>query len=255
MINDNLVWCPGNNFGDKLSPVLYKHLTGRDAVFRPKTFKGKKFVSIGSILNWASPGDIVWGAGLARRTDNVSKDLFIKAVRGPLTRDICLSRGVKAPEVYGDPAMLLPLFYERSPVITTTLGIIPHIVDIPHVRIAGPGIKIINLTDPIDKVIKDITECVAVISSSLHGLIVADAYDIPNMWVKITDKVLGDGTKFNDHFLAVGRATKKPLVLSGNMKVEEMVNMIEPEEVVFDRDKLLAACPFKLQSEALNVNK
>ena len=68
-------------------------------------------------------------------------------------------------------------------------------------------IKVINLINTnIESVINDILSCEKTISSSLHGLIVSDAYNIPNTWVKFDNNIKGDDTKFHDYFKSVNRS-------------------------------------------------
>ena len=44
-----------------------------------------------------------------------------------------------------------------------------------------------------------------IVSSSLHGLIVSDAYKIPNVWIQFYNNIRGDNTKFYDYFKSVNR--------------------------------------------------
>ena len=58
------------------------------------------------------------------------------------------------------------------------------------------------LIDPTDKwenVIDAIVSCKSVVSSSLHGLICSDAYNIPNLWIDEFELKEGD-FKFKDYF-------------------------------------------------------
>jgi hypothetical protein len=45
-----------------------------------------------------------------------------------------------------------------------------------------------------------------VISSSLHGLIVADSLGIPNVWLRLSPDVLGGDYKFKDYYSVFGLA-------------------------------------------------
>ena len=62
-------------------------------------------------------GAEIWGSGMHDVEDRpVScRNVRIHSVRGPLSRARWLELGVACPEVYGDPALLMPLLYPPPP--------------------------------------------------------------------------------------------------------------------------------------------
>lgn len=73
-------------------------------------------------------------------------------------------------------------------------------------------------------VIEQIASCDYIASSSLHGLIVAEAYGIPNLWLEISGKLLGGHFKFHDFFLSLGKDRKSPFLLHSDMTVDDILN-------------------------------
>ena len=208
------------NFGDALVPYLLQNTTSEQFQWvRPNTktkfrfFKRKHYLMIGSIISAATTHSIVWGSGIIHSKEKVKKAKFI-AVRGPKTRDRLLELDYNVPEVYGDPALLLALFFEQKPEdIKYEYGIIPHYVDYDYVKeqySKYENIKIINLlTDDVEDVVSQFLQCKQILSSSLHGLIVAHAFRIPALWTKVSDKLTGDDIKFQDYFSSVGLKTSE----------------------------------------------
>ncbi|MBJ3774013.1 hypothetical protein JEQ20_26500, partial [Klebsiella pneumoniae] len=69
---------------------------------------------------------------------------------------------------------------------------------------SNKNIKVIDLkTKDIEFVVDEIISCEYILSTSLHGVIVAQAYDIPTLWIKHND-INTDGIKFYDYFDSVG---------------------------------------------------
>ncbi len=258
-----LHWCVSNNVGDALNYWLIKKITGRNVCWVPKESPNWKFICVGSILNWADKNCGVWGAGLANQTDLVSEDAKIYSVRGPISEEIAIECGaaVECEGVYGDPALLTSKYYWGNYGRKNyKVGLIPHYADYHDLEKYDPsfetvenyfeGIKIINVFDPIEKIVDEIKDCEVILSSSLHGLILADSYGVPNKHVKISDYVLGDGTKFNDYFLSVNRTYNVPTHLSRLVwyKHNELVEMVNDEYQSINledmQDGLLRTCPF-----------
>lgn len=56
------------------------------------------------------------------------------------------------------------------------------------------SVKLISLTNykKWNGIIKEFLECECILSSSLHGLIISDAYKNPNVWIKFSNPVGGN---------------------------------------------------------------
>ena len=72
----------------------------------------------------------------------------------------------------------------------------------------------------------------------MHGLIVSDAYNIPNKWVKFNDKINGDDTKYYDYFKSVKRVDINYIDCSnsqGYKKIpENTYNIIKDVNISYD---------------------
>lgn len=128
----------------------------------------------------------------------------IYAVRGKETNNKLLKEGFAGCDVFGDPALLLPLIVKGTEDKKYELGIVPHWTETDYfLSKYSSQYKIIDLrTSNIEKVISDITSCKYILSTSLHGIIVSHAYNIPALWIK-KGFIHTDGFKFRDYFSSV----------------------------------------------------
>ena len=207
------------NFGDELNIPVGKFLFGEDTSFDQKN-TGKLIHLIGSNLAGARDGDLICGVGLHHHTQKIaSKDIQVKCVRGPLSLKT-LNQQVDQPvECFlGDPALLLKLFHKPDlrEELVDKIGVVPHISNIDYFQKQVDQLDDFYLIDPTNswkQVVSEIYSCKLVISSSLHGLICADAYDKPNVWIKIPgmsippcDKNSNYGDfKYWDYLMSQGR--------------------------------------------------
>lgn len=151
----------------------------------------------------------IWGSGLMYHYENISQNkirpLIIHAVRGEKTRKrLSEILGKNISCVLADPGLLSPLIVKPSDK-KYHVGIVPHYVDkdeeiFKKMLEHYPNSKFIDVQKETKEVLKEISECKYIISTSLHGLIIADSYGIPNCWCEISDKILGNGFKFHDYF-------------------------------------------------------
>ena len=207
------------NFGDELSPVIVEHVSGRSVAWA--SMDNCDLFAIGSILDKAIgrrwrrmmhrpfSRPIVWGSGAFGKPHLYRNHNFIvRAVRGPKTRDAIGAGSVPM----GDPALFLHEMIEPTPK-RYRWGIVPHMVDRDDPAIKAmlndtPGTTVIDPVNPDPlAVARQIVQCDFIVSSSLHGLIAADALGVPNVWVKLGDRLIGGNWKFEDYFASVERDT------------------------------------------------
>lgn len=197
----SVYWATGpapGNFGDILTPLILKHYK---IPHHWEHFDTAKAISTGSIIKRAHKGSLVLGSGAMRQSDKLEPRATYQWVRGPLTAEIVRRDGGVCPDEYGDPAMLLPRIYPRTVQPDQEVGYFLHYVDLDN---ASRFPFVISPIDPVQTVLERMWRCKRIVSSSLHGIIVAHAYGIPAAWVKVSDRLTGDDTKFHDHALAVG---------------------------------------------------
>lgn len=198
------------NLGDELSPVICKWMLKKAAIPYDKKIRSTRhLMAVGSILGGNGFFDAtVWGSGI-KSFDQIAalskrryfQKLNIRAVRGPLTRAALQACGYKCPEIYGDPAVLMPLIYNPEVKKEHAVGVVLHFgesAELPQ------NVKNINVrTDDYERFINELLSCEKIISSSLHGIILAEAYGIPAVF-------LGEGRdfeifKYYDWYYSTGR--------------------------------------------------
>lgn len=220
-----------------------------------------KYKCIGSVFDTIyEDNTIVWGAGMIEKNKYPHMcPLKILAVRGPLTYKQLVSKGYDCPEVYGDPALLLPYYYKpRSHFKKYKIGIIPHYTDLHKEEVLllskNKDVLLINVFKYKNWkcVIDQICSCEFIASSSLHGLIVSEAYNIPNLWVEFVSPIVGDISKrfkFHDFFLSQGLDRDFPYVVTKETTKEsllsECIKYIKAPGLSLK--PLADACPFQLK--------
>lgn len=240
-----------NNWGDELNFNFLQTVMNKKFI---KSNEGKNYIFIGSVLNdrFVNEESVIWGAGIKNVNEKLThKPQKVYAVRGPLTRDFLISNGIDCPEIYGDPALLLPRYYTPDVEKQYKLGIIPHweSVNLKIIKnFKQEGVKIINLHeyDKWTDIIDDINSCEYIASESLHGLIVAEAYNVPNLWIKI--KLENQDIKFHDFFLSMGKDRKSSYEVTEETTVDDLLKGAKKYKKApgLDLEPLIKACPFDL---------
>lgn len=216
-------WKDQPNFGDDLSRDVVRAVSGREVVWA--SGDDVELVAVGSVLqglrnrykDGAPEGrkPRVWGSGLMFPVPNdFVKHVRFHIVRGPITatllgldHDRFGDPGILAREVYGDQG-------PRGDVI----GVVPHLnhADDPlvaEVVASDPRFRLIDPRRPAADVVGEIACCAHVVSSSLHGLVVADAYGIPNTWLDPAGIHAMAALKFYDYAAGIERPLAPPMAL------------------------------------------
>ena len=255
------------NWGDDLNYYFIREITGRPVIFYhnfwlAKKIKFRNYLCIGTLLdavNYSNHQTIVWGSGVSGQDRDLTPPQKICSVRGKLTREFLINRHIDCPESFGDPALLLPLFYKAQEIKKTyKLGIIPHVIDLEHdvitqIRKECPDdILIIDLcnykkwTDVIDL----ICSCKYIASSSLHGLIVSDAYGVPNCWIELLGKISGGHFKFHDYASSVNRHFDSPYRVTSVDDLPLITELCkQSDKPVIDAEAILSACPLPIKNK------
>lgn len=207
------------NFGDYLSPIIVEILSGKQVVHSHP--KHADMLAIGTILpvEKKAKGLLfkrklhIWGSGTDRHNREFSDRHYYHAVRG--AKSLEQIGGNKKGICLGDPGLLAD---RLSPKNTSPkkykVGIIPHYVDQSDPRVSSllnmKHTKLINVFDPVDEVLGQIQECDSILSSSMHGLIVADSFGIPNKRILLSHGIISD-YKFDDYYSAFGLPEPAPM--------------------------------------------
>lgn len=168
-----------------------------------KFLPGRIIFAIGSILDFANYKCIVWGSGF-REYNSKTNCKRIYAVRGYLT--LSQLKNINKNEIaIGDPAILLPWIYKpKKSMVDKKISIIPHFKDYDNIcQMNVWGYPIINImTENIENFINQIVTSKYILSTSLHGVIIAHSYNIPALWIK-GGYVGSSDFKYYDYFSSV----------------------------------------------------
>lgn len=234
------------NFGDYISLKLVERIVEGPVRAYIKGQKNieKKLLASGSIFSFAVDNDVVWGSGingkLLNRKDYKFKTLDIRSVRGPLTWQFLKDHfGITCPKIFGDPALLVPYFFpeftKKQQPKYDYIVIVHYSED--HLFPKDQWDNIVYSTDPWDEIIEKIVDSRFVISSALHGVIIAEAYGIPARLLRLTENE--PLFKYYDYYQGTGRSN-----FSYAATVNQALEMGGEPPIQCDLEKIYKAFPF-----------
>ncbi|MDR3046765.1 MAG: polysaccharide pyruvyl transferase family protein [Bacteroidales bacterium] len=238
-------YCNIPNAGDQLNSLIVKELWGKDIVYSDYLYcdlvgigsildgiciaatekrsdeimaKMKKNLSSYDTCYIWSSGFMCWAEKLSKNIshNNIFKEFYrknivFKAIRGELSKGI-------AQKIYNKPlddivladGGLLSSLISKNHQKFYPISIIPHWTEIDDINIFKllNNYKYANLIDirkdPID-VIKEIANSEIILSSSLHGLIIADSFNIPNKHIIASSEIRNrQSFKYHDYYSSYG---------------------------------------------------
>ncbi|MFJ3028228.1 polysaccharide pyruvyl transferase family protein [Curtobacterium sp. NPDC087080] len=208
---------------------------------RPVFPRRRRLVAIGSVIHLARGKDVIWGAGVNGKMLHALgrvQTLDVRAVRGPRTRERLLSLGVPCPPIYGDPALLIPHLMqadhdgrpqERDIALT-------HVPNLNDRESHGP--VTLDPRSSLEDCIDRIRRSELVVGSSLHGVIIAEAFGVPAILIAPKHE---DMFKYEDYYGGTGRQSFQ---VAGS--IDEAVNAELNDPPVFDPAALMGAFPVDL---------
>lgn len=222
-------WEP--NFGDLLTPwLLVRH--GIAPVRREPEQAG--LVAVGSILEHlpADYAGAVWGSGMIRDRPLRFERAVFYALRGQRT---WANLGRPAVRALGDPGLLVGRL-ARRPEARTTLAIVPHLshrhspVFTSLARRYPREVAVVDVRSGPDPAIGAIASSTAVLTSSLHGLVVADAFGLPAAWVTPEPLLAGGAFKFHDHESVISPGASRHVRLDAEPSLGEVLAQTRPAD-------------------------
>ncbi|MBB2201132.1 polysaccharide pyruvyl transferase family protein [Gluconacetobacter tumulisoli] len=275
------------NLGDALSPVIVAALSGLPVRHMASRSVEDRMSAIGTIGQSLVGGRIdVWGTGCSnfanplatgteKRPYTLPPDTILKvhATRGPISWRLLTGTEPGPEAVFGDPGWLLPRFYRPSLSKTAELGVILHLSELADrafevhpkpnlLRYAVPPqfegkVRLINTITPISAEglranLDEILSCKRIVSTSLHGLVFAETYGIPCLYLQarrgpvgLTKVTIGEDDGMNlrmsDFYAGLG---------------EEAVYLYnQPRLAETDWDAVIAAIDSTWQPKTLDENR
>jgi len=255
------------NFGDEMTPYLLKKIWNVKPII--STFEDARLYGVGSILQQfkeypgslnASKKKVVWGSGFIENGKDLDgTNIEITAARGRCTLDR-IETNKEVP--LGDPGILANRVFKKAKKQVDRIGVVYHYADedsdlICRIRNDSQFLIINPLQTP-EKVAEDISSCALVLSSSLHGLIFADSYAIPNYWMPLSKKVRGGDYKFRDYYTSINKELKtvSTKVLDDKKALKTLIDDYQPvEDLRKIQDRLISALDSKLSMISEEINE
>jgi hypothetical protein len=275
-IEKYLYYCDFSNFGDELNKIIFECIFGIKFIYTNNPYRAD-FFAVGSVLGWFMVSSwkeflreiftlflrgrklskvFILGSGFRREYKKFIclRKMDFRIIRGKLTEKVLTDNGIlKNKVVYGDLGLLSSFLFQKEKRGKYILGIVPHMNDLNSPIIYdiykkySPSSLIIRVNDHPQKVIENIALCENIVSSSLHGLITADAFGIPNLWIENKYKSgIEPHFKYLDYYSIYGITDIHPIQAIDflNYDINHIRNQyrVDPQKVQQIQKNLYSCC-------------
>ena len=206
----------GINFGDSINPLLFERIF--DVCIKRGYPTNCDVVGIGSLMQMFTLRHIIknskylyflkynhkpvvtMGTGFCcdiskfRFGVRTYREVNPLILRGRLSHEVLESVNKKrySGVVYGDLGLLCSYLQDKKTIKRYAVGFVPHKFDCDNPKIefllrSIPNSVLLDLREPPLETLNKIAECETIVSSSLHGLVAADGFGIPNMRIKLSN--------------------------------------------------------------------
>ncbi|UWR23979.1 polysaccharide pyruvyl transferase family protein [Sulfitobacter sp. S190] len=254
-------WREKPNFGDAINPLVVGHIASRPVVHAGP--RKADMLAIGSMIQVVkrthkTPRDdgskiTVWGSGLLNPVfgHDFLDHVDLALVRGPITAAL-LKREMTQ---FGDPGLLIDTVLPCDRPSTDRIGVVPHIsmmgtLALETMLASDPALTLIDPRGDAADVCLQIASCAQIVSASLHGLIIADAYGVPNTWLYPQGQ---SWLKYHDYAASIGRRDMTHPITLDEARDARPGEIAYTDGIEAARAALRSSFPAHLKSSALRA--
>lgn len=251
------------NFGDQLAPALVRAISGETVEYT--AIEKCDLLAGGSLLEpWLWPQDSwhsfpghIWGAGrLSGKSPLCFPRANLAGVRGELTL-ATLGDCQSYLTVTGAPGLLCGHVYNPTGRPRFKLGIWPHWSQFRNSTIravvdSSPEMTLIDPCGGLRETLAAAASCEFIAASALHGLIVADAFGIPNCWFRLENGMENETGMALFKYLDYFSAFQTPPPVSNRLTRADSLETLLPlmsdarhQDATRLQNDLLASFPFR----------
>jgi hypothetical protein len=197
---------------------------------------------VGSLLQHRT-NELVLGSGFIKINVLIKEKLYKES----FLRGYFSAAYFETPvDVIADPGLIVSALYPNIKLgkFRSKIGFIPHVAElkdfIGNKYIIPDYIKLIMPIEHPKQVLKEISKCSSIYSSSLHGLIFAHSIGVNARHIIVSDNVIGGDFKFLDYYSVFSTLKYDPIEFE-NCDFEELkpLSVDQLKEILSKQDKLV----------------